>query len=61
MYQIQIKIDGKFKSIRPTGGEPYQFDVWLKAHQTLKMCYPDHVRGFYGLGLTRVIEVQGNE
>ena len=53
---MQIKIGGEFKSIKPTGGKPYQYETKRVAERMLRICYPDHVRGFYGPGQTRVIE-----
>jgi hypothetical protein len=49
MFQIQVKIQmapGRYewKSIRPTGGQPYTFPTKEAASKMLRMCYPDEPR-----------------
>jgi|TARA_R100001086_G_scaffold183474_1_gene102326 hypothetical protein len=46
-YQIQVYIwkngEGEWKSIHPTGGEPYEYTDKREAFNMLSMCYPDDV------------------
>lgn len=41
-------------SVRPKGGQPYQYDTETEAHQAADMCYGG------AFVLTRVIEVQSH-
>jgi len=43
-YIMQIKIDDVWRSIAPTGGEPYEFDEEDEAQRMLNICYPDICR-----------------
>jgi len=56
-YEMQIKMDGKWSSIRPTGGSPYQYDTEREARRMLKMCYPDQHLTTSGAAQLRVIAV----
>jgi hypothetical protein len=61
-YQIQVYIwkngEGDWKSIHPTGGEPYEYTNKDEAMRMLRMCYPDQV-SFGELGKTvRVKELK---
>lgn len=41
-YEMQIKIDDKWKSIRPTRSHsPYQYDSEDEAKNMLNLCYPN--------------------
>jgi hypothetical protein len=49
MFQIQVKIQvapGQYewKSVCPTGGQPYNFSTQEEADRMLRMCYPDELR-----------------
>jgi hypothetical protein len=59
-FEFQIRINGEWKSIAPTGCKPYQCDTRQEAERTLKMCYPDQVRAqrLGGDICARVIEVE---
>ena len=57
-YEFQIKVRKdrgmQWVSVRPTGGQPYQYDTETEAHQAADMCYGG------AFVLTRVIEVQSH-
>ena len=43
-YEFQIQMPDinrvmTWVSVRPTGGQPYQYDTELEAHQMADMCY----------------------
>lgn len=44
VYEIQVKIKGEWRSIRPSGGSPYQYKTEREAHRMLLMTYPDKLR-----------------
>ncbi len=45
MFEMQIKIDGEWKSIKKTGAEhPYQYSAREEAERMLDICYPDQRR-----------------
>ena len=53
-FQIQVPDSNRvmtWRSVRPTGGQPYQYDTKTEAHQAADMCYGG------AFVLTRVIEV----
>jgi len=43
MFEILIFVNEKegWRAMRPTGGQPYQFETKEKALATGNMCYPD--------------------
>ncbi len=50
MYEIQVRMtyDSRpkmFRSVRPAGGEPYQFETKSKAYEVLEELYPDIMVG----------------
>ena len=58
-YEFQIQVPDinrvmTWRSVRPTGGKPYQYDTETEAHQAADMCYGG------AFVLTRVIEVQSH-
>ena len=65
-YEFQIKVRDtltlgdlerpvmKWVSVRPKGGQPYQYDTETEAHQAADMCYGGAFVPF------RVIEVQSH-
>jgi hypothetical protein len=40
MFEIQVRVQGRWESIRPTGGAPYRFATREEAEATARMCYP---------------------
>lgn len=68
MFQMQVRVKGKWESVGPTGGEPYEFDTREKACRELNSCYPeqcriarlDHDHDYEGVsfdGGVRVVEI----
>ena len=57
-YEFQIKVRKdrvmQWVSVRPKGGQPYQYDTETEAHQAADMCYGG------AFVLTRIIEVQSH-
>ena len=44
-YLFQIKKpDGKWASVRPSGGKPYEYDTRAEAERMADICYPDQRR-----------------
>ena len=49
MYQMQIQVRTEengvpryeWKSVRPTDGQPYEYETSQKAWEMLNMCYPE--------------------
>lgn len=39
-YEVQVLIDGEWKGIRPTGGDPYRFKTFSAADWHLVRSYP---------------------
>lgn len=63
-FQMQVRIlerdetGGRiyvWRSVRPTSGQPYEYDTEVEARRVLEMCYPDSC-----LDDVRVIEVPAN-
>lgn len=46
-FEGQLVINGIFKSIKPSTGDPYRYETELKAVQMVKSCYPDYTRLAY--------------
>lgn len=45
MFEMQIKIEDEWKSIRATGAkEPYRYETRREAERMLDICYPDQRR-----------------
>ncbi len=59
MFEMQVLVENhathkkEWKSVRPTGGQPYQYETREEAQRTLEMCYADAL-----VEEVRVIEVQ---
>jgi hypothetical protein len=49
MYEMQFNFENpetkkrEWKSIRPTNGQPYQYETEAEARKMLDMCYPDQL------------------
>lgn len=44
-WEMQVLIDGEWKSIRPTGREVYRYPDEESARRMLKICYPLQIYG----------------
>lgn len=44
MFQMQVKIADQWRSVRPSGGEPYEYATVEEAAAMIRMCYPDQLR-----------------
>ena len=40
-HRIQVMIDDEWRSVRPTGGEPYTYESRIDAELMLEQLYPD--------------------
>jgi hypothetical protein len=43
-FEMQIKVNGGWTSIAPTGGDPYRYETRAAAENMLRICYPDLCR-----------------
>lgn len=43
-FQMQVKVRDQWTSVRPTGGEPYEYATAEEAAAMVKTCYPDQFR-----------------
>jgi len=56
-WGMQLKLDGEWTWIHPTGGEPYRYDTKEEAEDMLRICYPDeHRLGGEAIVRVRVFE-----
>jgi len=62
VWVMQIKnTDGEWKSVKPTGGDPYEYQTPEEASGMLQMCYPDAclLNRLGGDGGARIKEICG--
>ena len=58
-YEMQIRLKDtdniwKWKSIKPTGGQPYRYETRAEAENMINICYP----GIENADIRRIVEVQ---
>lgn len=54
-YEMQVKINGVFKSIKASHSDtPYRYETIKEAENMLRMCYPDQHRI---CGETRIVDL----
>jgi len=44
VWIMELKINGKWRPIRPTNGNVYTFETKEEARRMLNICYPDQCR-----------------